>query len=525
MNPLELGLMELRAALDARELSNVELMSATLARIDAINPSRNAIVARVDPEVALAAARALDSNTDQQSATDAAAGAAGSAKASEATKAAADAILKLRLLRGIPQASKDTTASKDIVTTWGSPLHANYLPQDDHIVVARMRAAGAIFVGKTNVPEFGYGSHSFNTVYGVTRNAFDPNLSAGGSSGGASVAVATGMLAVADGSDVMGSLRNPAAFNRVVGMRPSSGLVPNSPSPEGYLHSLASCGPIARSVADLAGLLSVQAGHDPRDPHSLPGDGTPFAALARELSHGPVVASRDRLGRVGTGLRRTAGGPPRIGWLADLNGHLPMEDGILEQCEAALKVFTSEGAAVEPARLAMDPEAIWESWLTARSFLIAGAQADLHADADKRARMKPEAVWEIERGLQLTALAAHRASVVRTSFLQRWIDLFETFDFVALPTAQVRPFPVDWRWPEQVGGRSMDTYHRWMEVVLYPTLAGSPAISLPVPGAEAIGLQLIGPPGTDLAVLQAAAAYQDSVVGPRGWRDGLAIPG
>lgn len=502
MDPLDLGLMALRSALDARELSNVELMTATLARVDAINPSRNAIVARVDPEVALAAARALDES-------------AGTAPAA--------AEVPSRLLRGIPQATKDTNASRDIVTAWGSPLHANFLPEADHVVVARMRAAGAIFIGKTNVPEFGYGSHSFNTVYGVTRNAFEPDLTAGGSSGGASVAVATGMLAVADGSDVMGSLRNPAAFNRIVGMRPTSGLVPNSPSPEGYLHSLSTCGPIARSVADLAGLLAVQAGRDPRDPRSLPGDGAAFAELALDLAHGPAIDPRERFGQAGTGLRQAGDGPPRIGWLADLDGHLPMEDGILEQCQAALAVFETLGAPVSPARLAMSADEIWESWLTARSFLIAGAQAALHADPQKRAQMKPEAIWEIERGLGLSALAAHRASVSRTTFLQRWIDLFEAFDFLALPTAQVRPFSADLRWPGRVAGRTMDTYHRWMEVVLYPTLAGSPAISLPVPGGESIGLQLIGPPGADLEVLQAAAAYQDAVVGARGWRAGLDI--
>lgn len=502
MDPLDLGLMELRAALDARDLSSVELMTATLARVDAINPSRNAIVARVEPEVALAAARALDRDP---------------------ATAAGPAEVPRRLLRGIPQASKDTTASRDIVTAWGSPLHANFLPDADHVVVARMRAAGAIFIGKTNVPEFGYGSHSFNTVYGVTRNAFEPGLTAGGSSGGASVAVATGMLSVADGSDVMGSLRNPAAFNRILGMRPTSGLVPNSPSPEGYLHSLATCGPIARSVADLAGLLAVQAGRDPRDPRSLPGDGAAFAELALDLAHGPSVEPRERLGQAGTGLRLAAGGAPRIGWLADLDGHLPMEEGILGHCEAALALFEGLGAPIAPARLGMSADEIWDSWLTARSFLIAGAQAALHADPQKRAQMKPEALWEIERGLGLSALAAHRASVSRTTFLQRWIDLFETFDFLALPTAQVRPFPAELRWPDQIAGRSMDTYHRWMEVVLYPTLAGSPAISLPVPGESSIGLQLIGPPGADLEVLQAAAAYQDAVVGPGGWRAGLRI--
>ena len=509
MNPLDLGLMELRAALDARDVSSRELTQAALARIKTLNPSRNAIVARVDDDVALAAASARDEALGAiVSGTDAAS-------------------LRRRMLHGIPQASKDTTPSHDIVTTWGSPLHANYLPPTDHVIVARARAAGAVFLGKTNVPEFGYGSHSYNTVYGVTGNAYDAALSAGGSSGGAAVAIATGMLPVADGSDVMGSLRNPAGFNRIVGMRPTSGLVPNAPSAEGYLHSLPSCGPMARSVADLAALLSVQAGRDPRDPRSLPGDGTVFAELAIELS-GPARPEPQQwlarsASRRSAGQGSAKGGQVRIAWLGDLGGHLPMEAGILAACESALAVFDSLGARTTPATLAMDPDAIWQSWLTARSFMIAGAQADLYADPVRRAQMKPEAQWEIERGLNLSALEAHRASVVRTSFLQRWLELFEHHDFLALPTAQVRPFPVSQHWPESVAGRTMDTYHRWMEVVLYPTLAGSPAISLPVPDDELIGLQLIGPPGADLSVLAASAAYQLATIGPRGWTAGLGI--
>ena len=508
MKPLDLGLMELRAALDARTLSSRELTAAALERIDALNPSRNAIVACVDADAALTAA----DSRDQTLAT--------------AAKDRDAASLRRRMLLGIPQATKDTTASRDIVTTWGSPLHAGFLPPADHVVVARAREAGAVFLGKTNVPEFGYGSHSFNTVYGVTGNAHDPGLTAGGSSGGAAVAVATGMLAVADGSDVMGSLRNPAGFNRILGMRPTTGLVPNAPAPEGFLHTLGSCGPMARNVADLAALLSVQAGHDRRDPRSLPGDGTPFADLAIELASGEARDPADWLVRSATRAdagRAGSGQGVRIGWLADLGGHLAMAPGILDACGAALAVFDGLGARTEAATLAMAPDAIWQSWLTARSFFISGIQAELYADPARREQMKPEAVWEIERGLGLSALEAHRASVVRTTFLQRWLELFDRHDFIALPTAQVLPFPADIRWPAQIGTRKMDTYHRWMEVVLYPTLAGSPAISLPVPGSELIGLQLIGPPGADRKVLEAAAAYQLATVGPRGWIEGLAI--
>ncbi|MET0508980.1 MAG: amidase [Burkholderiaceae bacterium] len=498
MDPVDLGLLEVRAALDRGELSCRELLDATLARIDAVNPELNAIVARADP----AALRDEAGRRDRE-------------RAAVRRETRAGTMEDLGLLHGVPQATKDTTPSRGMVTTWGSPIHAGHVPEVDATVVARMRAAGAIFVGKTNVPEFGYGSHSYNAVYGVTRNVFDRALSAGGSSGGAAVAVASGMLCVADGSDVMGSLRNPAAFNRVLGLRPTSGRVPNHPAAEGFIHDLGTCGPIARSVADLAALLAVQTGHEPRDPRSLRGDGSGFAALAHALFDDDGGRPQRWL-RASVGARRTAAAPV-IGWLGDLGGHLAMEAGIIDHCEAALRVFEAEGCAIEPVTIDFSPDAIWQCWLTARSFLIAGVQAELHADPAKRALMKPEARWEIERGLGLSAIDAHRGSVTRTAFLQRWLDLFERVDFLALPTAQVRPFPVETTWPAEIAGRKMDTYHRWMEVVLYPTLTGSPAISLPVPGGELIGVQLIGPPGEDERLLGAAAAYQLATVGRRGW--------
>ncbi|MGE0312294.1 MAG: amidase [Lautropia sp.] len=481
---LSLNLREQRRALDRREFSCEELMAATLARVDALNPIHNAIVARVDPEAAHTAARACDAAL------------------------AAGPVDPSRPLFGIPQAVKDTTATKDIVTTFGSPIFKGFRPPADALVAARARAAGAIFIGKTNVPEFGLGSHSYNSVYGVTRNARDPALSAGGSSGGAAVAVATGMLAVADGSDMMGSLRNPAAFNRVIGLRPSFGLVPNQPGLEQFMHSLSTAGPLARNVEDLALLLSVQAGFEPRDPRSLDGTGERFATFA----HSPSPDPADSLRTLARG-----GGRARIGWLGNLGGHLATEAGILEGCEAALGVFEGLGCVIEPASLGHSPESVWEVWLTLRHHQVAGAQGGNHANPAHRALMKPELQWEIERGLALSAQQVHVASVARTAFFQRWMTLFDGVDFLALPSAQVHPFPAQWHWPRAIGERQMDTYHRWMEVVIPATLAGSPAISLPVPGPACIGLQLIAAPRQDLSLLRAARAYQQATVGPGGW--------
>ena len=446
---------ELAAALRGGKVSARELMAATLDRIEAVNPAINAIVTLRPREALLAEAAAADR-----------AGAGGP-------------------LHGLPVAVKDLVATKGMRTTWGSPLFADHVPAADDLVAARMRAAGAILIGKTNTPEWGHGSHTFNPVFGATRNPYDLSRSAGGSSGGAAAALAARMVALADGSDMMGSLRNPAAFCNVYGFRPTWGLVPQDAEGDTFLATLATEGPMARTPADLALLLSVLAGPNPE---------TPFGRPAEDFTTG---FGGDMRGR-------------RIGWLGDWGGAWPTEPGILAACEAALKVFEDLGAIVEPSPPPFPAEALWSSWTTLRAMLNAGAKGELARDPAKRARTKPETLWEIDRGAGLSAAAVHAASVTRSRWYARAAKFFARFDALALPAAQVWPFPVDWRWPEEIAGRRMDSYHRWMEVVVPVSLIGLPCVALPAGFSQAglpTGMQLFGPTGADAAVLGLADAY------------------
>ena len=458
----------LAALLAARELSCRELMRATLARIDAMNPVHNAIVSRRDDDVLLAEADARD----------------------RAIAADPSPASPRSFLFGLPQAIKDIVPTAGLRTTMGSPLLADNVPTVDGLLAERMKAAGCILVGKTNTPEFGLGSHTFNEVFGATRNAFDPSRSAGGSSGGAAVALATRMLSVADGSDSMGSLRNPAGWNNVFGFRPSQGRVPAWPAADTWVTHFGTEGPMARTVLDLALVLDVQAGYDPRAPLSLATEPS-FAA------------------RLDTGAPATR--PIRIGWLGDLGGHLAMESGVLDTCEQALQRLAGTGAVVEPLSLGFAPVRIWDAWMTLRWWLNRDRIAPYLTQPANRARIKPEALWEHDNGVTLTASDVMAASVERTAFYQHVLRLFERVDFLALPSAQVWPFPVEERWPKTVAGRAMDTYHRWMEVVVIATFTGLPAVSVPA-GFSAtglpMGLQLVGKPRSDLDLLRLARTYE-----------------
>jgi amidase len=425
-----------------------ELMAATLARIGAVNGAVNAIVSLRDADALMAEARAFDTAP------------------------------RKGWLHGIPMAIKDLADAAGLPTVQGSPVFAGTVATHDDLMVARLRAAGAIIIGKTNVPEFGLGSHTFNPVFGATRNPHDLTRSAGGSSGGAGVALATGMLAVADGSDMMGSLRNPAAWNNVYGMRPSWGLVPGEPEGEMFLHQLSTLGPMARTPRDVARLLEVMAGPDARHPHGRGG----FAA----------------------GILRPAG-RRRIGWLGDWGGGLAMDEGLLAASERAVGRLAALGHEVVPVAPPFAADALWESWTTLRAWAAAGSLAAL-----PRERLKPEAVWEVERGLALSAAAVQRASVIRSDWYRAAAGLFGSFDALVLPATQVWPFPVEWRWPESIGGRAMDSYLRWMEVMVPVSLIGLPAIVLPCGTVEGLphGLQVFGPRGADLALLEIAEGWE-----------------
>ena len=450
-----LSATELSAMLARREISAAELMAATLDWIEAVNPAVNAIVSLRPREVLMEEAVRADHSEPRG------------------------------WLHGLPMAPKDLVMTKGLRTTWGSPIFEDHVPTADALLARRMRAAGAIFIGKTNTPEFGLGSHTFNPVFGATLNPYDLGASAGGSSGGAAAALAARMLPVADGSDMMGSLRNPAAFCNVYGFRPTWGLVPGDAEGDTFMATLATEGPMGRTVADVARLLDVQAGRNPEVPFDRAG-----AGLAAGLDADP------------TGLR--------IGWLGDWGGAYPCEPGILDLCAAALREFESMGCTVEPLPPPFPAEQLWQAWVTLRAFLNAGGKRALHDDPAKRARLKPEAVWEIEQGLHLSAQAVYEASVIRSRWYAQAARLFERFDALVLPSAQVWPFAASLRHPAAVGGRPLDTYHRWMEIVVPVSLAGLPCLAVPAGfGARGLpmGMQLFGPAGADARILALGQAW------------------
>ncbi|MGE8317874.1 MAG: amidase [Comamonas sp.] len=462
---VELTATALSAAIQRRELSCAEVLEAYWAQIDRLNPRVNALVAPMEREPLRAQASALDAEL-----------ARGYSRGP---------------LHGFPQAPKDISPAAGMVTTKGSPIFAGQVTQSDAVIFERMRAGGALFVARSNSPEFGLGGHTYNPIYGTTRNAFDPTRSAGGSSGGAGVAVALHMLPVADGSDMMGSLRTPAAFNNVYGLRTSVGCVPHGPGDEVFFQQFSVAGPMARNIPDLALLLSVQAGFDARLPLTRRGEGT-----------------QDWGGALSRDFRGT-----RIGWLGDLGGHLPTEPGVLDVCRAALKSFTDIGCTVDEVLPPFDLEQLWRAWIDLRSFSVAGANAALYDDPAKRALLKPEAVWEMERGRALSAMDIYAAARVRSAWYEVLRRLFETYDFLILPAAQVFPFDAELDWPKAVDGRAMDTYHRWMQTVVPATMAGLPALAAPAGfGAQGLpaGLQIIAPAQADLAVLQIGHAYDQA---------------
>ena len=460
----------LSVEIHARRASCREVMLAYLARIHLLNPALNAIVNLAPDERLLQQADACDGELAQ-----------GRSRG---------------WLHGLPLAIKDIGHALGFPSTQGSPLLKDVMPVQDSLMTARMKAAGGIVIGKTNVPELGLGSHTFNPLFGATPNAWDAQVTAGGSSGGAAVALAQRLLPVADGSDFMGSLRNPAAWNHVFGLRPSQGRVPLWPAPDTWVAQLGTEGPMARSVRDLALLLGTQAGHDPRAPLSI-ADSDPTVNRFVPTEGSGLAALR--------GLR--------IAWLGDLGGHLPMQAGLLTVLEQALARLASAGAQVEPSALGFDADAVWQAWLVWRRALVAPKVAALlKRPGATREQIKPEALWEHDQGLGLHWMDFMRASELRTAFHSHLLAMFERFDVLALPVTQVWPFAIGERWPQLVAGRAMDTYHRWMESTIYATFAGLPAISLPAGfhanGRWPAGLQLMARPQGDAALLRVAAGYE-----------------
>ncbi|MDW8468125.1 MAG: amidase [Burkholderiales bacterium] len=451
---------QLARRIRAREVSAQEVVRAFIARIERVNPLVNAIVTFV-PEQALAAARALDRRL-----------------------ARPRSAPPLGPLAGLPIAYKDLVPTRGIRTTFGSLVYRDHVPAEDALLVERLRAAGAITVGKTNTPEFGAGSQTFNRVFGATRNPWDLTKTAGGSSGGAAAAVACGMLPFADGSDLAASLRNPASYCNVVGLRPTPGRVPSYPAANAW-DTLAVAGPIARSAADCAFLLAAMAGPDPRSPVSIAEPGRVFLRpLARDFR----------------GVR--------VAWSPDLGG-LPIDRRVSDALARAPRVLEDLGCVVEEA--CPDFSGATEAFETLRALGFVQRYGSLLAA--HRAELKDTVVWNIEQGLALDAARIARAEALRTELYHRMRRFLEKYEFFACPVTQLPPFPVELEYPTEIAGVPMTNYLDWMKSCYYVTITAHPAISVPAAfTADApqlpVGLQIVGRARDDFGVLQLAHAFE-----------------
>jgi amidase len=462
-----LDAVEMQRLLRRRELSSRDLLEAHLAQVAAVNPAVNAIVTLTADRAMAAAAEADDR---------AARGEFGGP------------------LHGLPIAHKDLVNTAGVRTTFGSPLFRDNVPDADDLVVVREREAGAISIGKTNTPEFGAGSQTFNPVFGTTLNPYDRSRTCGGSSGGAAVALACGMVPIADGSDTGGSLRNPAAFCNVVGFRPSPGTVPLAP---GSWSPLSSIGPMARSVRDAALLLSVQAGFDPASPLSDWGTGERFRA--------PL--ERDFRG-------------VRMAW-SPLLGGLPIDGGIAAAVAGCRRVFEELGCAVEEE----DPDLSGADYVfeVYRAHSMATAREQLIAR--HREQVKSTVVWNVEEGLRLTAAQLREAERRRAALFARLHAFFERYEFLVCPVTQVPAFSIEQEYVSEIEGRKMSTYIEWMRTCSRISVTAHPAISVPggfTPEGLPAGLQIVGRFKDEFGVLQLAHAFEGATgFGRR--RPGIAV--
>jgi amidase len=441
-----------------RKISPLEVMQAVLARIDAVNPAVNAYVT-------LARESAL-------------------AEAGRATRLLSRRSATLPSLHGVPVSIKDLYATKGIRSTWASLIYKDYVPDADDLVVQRLKAAGAIVVGKTNTPEFGAGGNTVNAVFGATRNPWNPALTCGGSSGGAAVAVATGMGPLAQGSDLGGSVRVPAAFCGVVGLRPTPGLVPSHPRALAW-DTLGVIGPISRTVADAALMLSAMAGPDDRVPLSYEVDTSQFPRAVRA----PSIK----------GLK--------VAWTPDLHGLIPVDEEVCRVAHDALRVFRGLGARVETDSpdFSEVPDIIRGTRAVSMVALHAGKLARW------REQMQKELVSDVEQSLVLTTQDIARSELLRSALWQRVQAFMTTRDLLVLPTVAVPPFPVEQPYPTEINGKPMESYFQWFSLTYGITLTGLPAISIPCGFTRdglPVGLQIVGRRRQEAAVLRAAAAFE-----------------
>jgi len=450
--------VELAGLIRDRAVSATEVMTAFLSQIERVNPKVNAICTFVGEEAALRAAKEADDRL---------------ANGRPAGP-----------LHGLPHAVKDLVATAGIRTTFGSRIYKDFVPDGDALIVERLKAAGAIIIGKTNTPEFGAGSHTFNAVFGATLNPYDLTKTCGGSSGGAAVALACGMVPLADGSDLGGSLRNPAGFCNVVGLRTAPGRVPVYPSIAGSF-ALSVEGPMARTVRDVAFLLSVLAGPDARAPISID---EPGFAFSRPLQ-------RDFKGT-------------RIAWSRDL-GRYPVQPAVNQVCDRARSTFADLGCRIE------DDEPDFGDADEIFQILRAWSYAQTRGEDLKRHRdlIKDTVVWNIEQGLKLSSLDVERMEAKRTKLRQRVSEFMERYEFLVLPVSQVAPFPVETDWVRDINGIRMETYIDWMATCYAITITELPAISVPcgfTGEGLPIGLQIVGRHQRELELLQMAFAFEQA---------------
>ena len=452
--------VELARRIRRKDLSCVEVMQAHLTQIDRVNPKVNAIVT-YHPEQALEGAKAADAALQRGDATGA--------------------------LHGLPVAHKDLVDTAGVRTTYGSPIFADHIPQQDALIVERLKQAGAISVGKTNTPEFGAGSQTFNEVFGATLNPYDLTKTCGGSSGGAAVALACGMLPIADGSDLGGSLRNPSNFCNIVGFRTAIGRVPVWPSQTPW-SALAVQGPMARTVQDTALMLSAIAGPDARCPVALTDDGEAFNPLAHSLD-------RDFNG-------------VRIAWSSDMGG-LPVDPRIVSVIEAQRGAFGELGCDIDEA--CPDFSDANEVFMTMRAAGMAATRADMletHRD-----QLKDTVIWNIEEGMKLNAADVGMAEVKRAALFERVRKFMDTYEFMVFPVSQHPPFDVTQPYLTEVNGVPMETYIDWMRSCYYITATGHPAISVPcgfTGDGLPVGVQIVGRHQSEFSVLQLAYAFQQA---------------
>lgn len=459
-----------------RKVSALEVMTAFIAQVERVNPKVNAIVTFL-PEQALAEARRIDRLL---------------------ARAARKSGTAVPPLAGLPIAYKDLIVTKGIRTTFGSRIYKDNVPAVDHAIVERLMAAGVITLGKTNTPEFGAGSQTFNDVFGATHNPWDLTKTCGGSSGGAGVAVACGMLPFADGTDLGGSLRNPGNFNGVVGLRPSPGRVPNLPSPDVW-NALGVAGPMARTVDDTAFLLAAMAGPDPRSPISIDESGAVYARIPERSFRRVRVAfwPLDRMNGSGRGSRLRGG------------EDIPVDGRVVEVIEGRRKVFESLGCIVEDAH----PDLAGADEVFKALRALSALQRFGPLVAKHGALMKDTVHGDIAFGRALGAEAIARAFGLRSEIFRRMQEFMARYEFLLMPVNQVPPFPLEEAWPRSIEGVKMDTYIDWMKSCHHITVTGHPAISVPAGFTRdepplPVGLQIVGRYRDERALLQIARAFE-----------------